>query len=734
MNGGHNDRNGQPDAEPHTRRVPDPHIRTQLLCTRDATAVIFRPKRRQRRVDTVRPTGSVVAHIAHVNASPEGTSVRTDRFAQASSQQPAAATAVPARGEHLSLIARLYVAAGIVGGGLLIALDAPAFPPSRPWLTLGLLVAAIVLSLFKVALPLRREGSTLTFTNAVAIAALLLCETEVATVIAVVSVLTQCVMRTRGRDQAYKALFSMATIAITVRAAGMVWTALGAGSLQSSASTAFVAMLAATTVYFAVNTGLIAAAIGLSTRTPVAHVWHDNFLWSAPNFFLSGSVALGVALVIVHGWFLVVPVVSVPLYLMYRAYRTYMDRFDAEQRHAWQLAELNAVTQEALDRARRSEAALVEEKQRLAVEKERLSATLANIDDGVITADANGLVLFMNAAAEHLTAVALSDAVQQPVSHLLTAARFQRDACFQSMGQVLCQGVPGRLVDRPKESAGAVASVVLEGSGTPIRDGDQRIIGGVWVLRDVTAAITLEQDRAKAARLDSLGVLAGGLAHDFNNHLTAVLGNLSLARSVAAPGELLTRLAEAEDACLRAKEVTSQLLTFSKRESPNPTTTSARELVDGGSITVESQEPVTASPRTHGQRILIMEDDAPVASVISLVLESLGYKTVVVRNGAEAIERCADAARAGAPFHVAILDLTVADGMGGKDTLPHLKRISSEITAIVTSGYAEDAVMLNFREYGFNAMLPKPFTLDDIRRAMAMADARGDTVESAACA
>jgi two-component system, cell cycle sensor histidine kinase and response regulator CckA len=79
----------------------------------------------------------------------------------------------------------------------------------------------------------------------------------------------------------------------------------------------------------------------------------------------------------------------------------------------------------------------------------------------------------------------------------------------------------------------------------------------------------MEDEAIKIEKLESIGLLAGGIAHDFNNILTAILGNISLARNELKPGHrAFDRLAEAEKACLRAQNLTQQLLTFSKGGSP----------------------------------------------------------------------------------------------------------------------------------------------------------------------
>ena len=85
---------------------------------------------------------------------------------------------------------------------------------------------------------------------------------------------------------------------------------------------------------------------------------------------------------------------------------------------------------------------------------------------------------------------------------------------------------------------------------------------------DVTEKKRLEADVQKAHKLESLGVLAGGIAHDFNNILTSILGNIGRARNRPGDPNIVARLDAAEQASLRARELTAQLLTFSKGGAP----------------------------------------------------------------------------------------------------------------------------------------------------------------------
>ncbi len=109
---------------------------------------------------------------------------------------------------------------------------------------------------------------------------------------------------------------------------------------------------------------------------------------------------------------------------------------------------------------------------------------------------------------------------------------------------------------------------------------DNGLIRADGVLMDVTEMKNAETELMRIQKLESIGVLAGGIAHDFNNILTAILGNISLAKMLSKNnGRVEERLTEAERACLRAKDLTQQLLTFSKGGTPVKKATSLSHLL-----------------------------------------------------------------------------------------------------------------------------------------------------------
>lgn len=98
---------------------------------------------------------------------------------------------------------------------------------------------------------------------------------------------------------------------------------------------------------------------------------------------------------------------------------------------------------------------------------------------------------------------------------------------------------------------------------------------------DITEKKKVDDELAKADKLESVGILAGGLAHDFNNILTALWGNITLARmTLKGNKEIDEVLAESEEACKRAKGLTQQLLTFAKGGEPIKEPVNIRKLLD----------------------------------------------------------------------------------------------------------------------------------------------------------
>jgi diguanylate cyclase (GGDEF)-like protein/putative nucleotidyltransferase with HDIG domain len=152
------------------------------------------------------------------------------------------------------------------------------------------------------------------------------------------------------RNPAYKTLFSMATLVVTVAAAGATYTSLG-GTYGQLPAAPLQPLMAAAMMYFLVNSLAVAVAFGLSTRRSVFRIWHDNFLWTISSYVV-GAIAAGIAVEVFHRagqWQTLLA--FIPLCLTYRTYRIYLRRITDEQRRVAEWAQLHRDSTEVLARA-----------------------------------------------------------------------------------------------------------------------------------------------------------------------------------------------------------------------------------------------------------------------------------------------------------------------------------------------------------------------------------------------
>jgi two-component system, cell cycle sensor histidine kinase and response regulator CckA len=163
----------------------------------------------------------------------------------------------------------------------------------------------------------------------------------------------------------------------------------------------------------------------------------------------------------------------------------------------------------------------------------------------------------------------------------------------------------------------------------------------------------------------------------------------------------------------------------------------------GGSLTVSSEAgtgacftillPSTGAPLaprpsrskagspaySAGGKVLLMDDERVIRNICSKMLECLSYQVTTCSSGEAALALYGEARESGAPYRVVIVDLTVAGGMGGKETARKILDFDPGACLIVSSGYSNDPVLADFRSYGFHAAMPKPYTLSDLEEVLA---------------
>jgi len=481
----------------------------------------------------------------------------------------------------------------------------------------------------------------------------------------------------------------------------------------------------------------------------------------------------------------------------------------------------------------------------------KMTDILEKTSDGFFAVDRDWKFTFVNRRAEKLLDRHREDLIGK--DFWVELPEFTRDAFEKNYRRAMSEQVAVEF-----EASDASGKVCFELLAYPSG-------GGVSVfLRDVTDRKRVEEERLTTGKLESLGTLAGGIAHDLNNLLTVISGNIGLAQIEApgSPANLLSFLSRAGEAAQDAAQLSNQLLTFSKGGTPlkrvvlisdlvtqaaefslhgsnlrsdldiqaglwrspvdpaqieqviNALIINAREAMPGGGIVrvsarnfeidansglpirpgryvkvqvadngggiekrlvtkifdpyfttkstgtglglsisysvvkkhggllhlertsadgstftfylpaTDSEPPVPAPTLENEifsfnhQRVLVMDDEAAIRDLTSELLGTLGYKVTTAPDGAEAVKKYELAMQTGETFQAVILDATIRGGMGGVATMERLRDLDPNVTAIICSGYSDDAALAEFLTYGFRAALPKPFTRHELANVL----------------
>jgi PAS domain S-box-containing protein len=470
----------------------------------------------------------------------------------------------------------------------------------------------------------------------------------------------------------------------------------------------------------------------------------------------------------------------------------------------------------------------------------------------IITLDNNGNIESFNSFAEKFTGYSRSEVIGKNwISTFIPA-----------QDHSVTLGIIKNASDEKQNISSFENSILVKGgekrliswNNANLKSNDGANIGVLSIGLDITEKSKMKEELLNSEKLESIGILAGGIAHDFNNILTAIMGNISLARMQTEDDpELRHLLTNAEKASARAIDLTQQLLTFSKGGAPILKTSSIEDIIletaqfslrgsnvkpqfnipddlsaaeldvgqfsqvinnivinadqampDGGVATISARNKIVSEEhglpikngnyiiisisdngvgipednlknifdpffttkqrgnglgltsaysiiRKHGGhidvtsevnvgtsfhiyipaslkrykiqsnrksgvvtgtgKILVIDDEESIRKVAKAVLTKLGYDTCLAADGAEAITVFNEAEQNGRPIDAVIFDLTIPGGMGGLEAAIKLRNINPAIKTIVSSGYSNDPIMANFREYGFQGRVSKPYTI-----------------------
>ena len=203
-------------------------------------------------------------------------------------------------------------------------------------------------------------------------------------------------------------------------------------------------------------------------------------------------------------------------------------------------------------------------------EREWLETTLKSIADGVLTTDTNKKITLFNDMAEKLTGWSRKNALGKSLTEVFHIIDGNTGEIYRDpVEEVLRFRNVINYIDNIILLMNNGKSIFITASCNPIYDKNGNISGVVLIFRDITNQKRMEEEVQKSMNLESIGILAGGIAHDFNNILAAILGNTSMGKMDIKPeSKCYKRLIEIEKASMQAKDLTQQLLTFSKGGAP----------------------------------------------------------------------------------------------------------------------------------------------------------------------
>ena len=250
-------------------------------------------------------------------------------------------------------------------------------------------------------------------------------------------------------------------------------------------------------------------------------------------------------------------------------------------REIWLRMNLTVVKQEGSERdIIQGFAVDISERKRAERERGRLTTAVEQVAEMVVITDLHGAIEYVNPAFEAVTGYGREEVLGRDPS-LLNSAEQDQSAVEEARKAISTGRIwRGRFLRQKKDGTPYVEDL----SVSPVHDEDGGIVNFVGVSRDVTQEIQLEEHQRQAQKMEAVGRLAGGVAHDFNNMLSVILGHVEIVMEdsrLAGQAERRADLEEIQRAAERSARLTRQLLTFSRRQIIDPVVLDLNESISG---------------------------------------------------------------------------------------------------------------------------------------------------------
>lgn len=235
---------------------------------------------------------------------------------------------------------------------------------------------------------------------------------------------------------------------------------------------------------------------------------------------------------------------------------------------------------------------------------------------------------------------------------------------------------------------------------------------------------SLQMQIAKLEKnLASVRVLGRTIGHTLNNLLSTIMGNVTLAKlDVPDKSEVFQSLEEAEDSCLRARDLSSQLLNISKTIKKTQETLKKpfrRNLSASNQIAPTTPEikNMKEEPIRGSGTVLILDDNPHILETAQKMIRRLGYRVRTAQDMRTAFNLYKESMKKGKIFDAVILDLSEIGGLGEFGALIW-RKIDPHITAIVSSGFSKDPIFQTYKSFGYRGVLKKPYNLEELGKTL----------------
>ena len=214
---------------------------------------------------------------------------------------------------------------------------------------------------------------------------------------------------------------------------------------------------------------------------------------------------------------------------------------------------------------------------RAKAERQRLMAAIEQAGEGIVMTDAQANIQFVNPAFERMTGYSGAEAVGRNIRILKSSE--QDELFYHQLWETISSGRiwSGRMINKCQDGTCYTEETTI----SPVQDSAGQIVNYVAVNRDITQQLLLEAQFQQAQKMEAIGLLAGGVAHDYNNMLGVILGYAELALEKVAPTHSLHKDIETIiTAAQRSADITRQLLTFARKQTIVPVMLDLNQTVE----------------------------------------------------------------------------------------------------------------------------------------------------------